>query len=197
MTNSLPSPSISLPFVEIRDGAGYLTVNGIQVLQPLFSAVQGIGGQITPDNLLAGSFRKAGPRTSGSAVTWTPAIAGSTVAGSPTYSNQTGVFIDIGPARLALFSITLTALGSPTGSVTVAGFPIPANTASGLLQAAWLSQWGGITLSGGYTQLGAYMAAGASALSIIQSGSGNAALALPVSGLGASSALTGGVLYLR
>lgn len=191
---NVPAPATSLPFV---DGRGFLTPSAVQFLQPLYTAVQGLAGPLGDDNAISGPYLLRLRGISPSMVSWTPTLAGSSTAGAQTYGTAWGAQIDIGPVRLALFSIVLTALdGATAGDVQVAGFPIPSNTGA-TLQAGWIGEFGGVTLTAGYTQLGLAVAPGVSVAGLVQSGSASAPLALPVAALSATSAVTGGVLFFR
>lgn len=187
---NVKNPVVSVPFVD-RDGM--LTVAAGQFLQGLANAAQAKGGPLGDDALAAPLFAR-GANISPSTVAWTPTLAGSTTAGAATYTTQTGLFIDIGIARLMLFTVALSAFSGAAGNAVIGGLPMPSN--AGLFnQAGWVSSWA-FTLTAGYTQIGLYGAPGTSTFGIIQSGSGNAPLALPVAGVGASAAITGGALVI-
>lgn len=58
--------------------------------------------------------------------TWTPTIAGSTTAGTPTYSVQVGSYERIGRFVHVQFNLQLSAwAGSPSGSALIGGLPFP------------------------------------------------------------------------
>jgi hypothetical protein len=133
----LPAPAVSFPFV---DEHGYLTVSAVQFLQPLAQAAQGLSGPLGDDSLFSGQLDRIRSVSSASSA-WTPTVAGATTAGAQTYGTQWGAQVDIGPVRLALFSIVMSALdGTTAGAVQIAGFPVPSSP-SAVLCAGWLGQW--------------------------------------------------------
>lgn len=58
---------------------------------------------------------------------WTPTLEGMTAAGVHTYSNQTGVYVKIGPVTFAWCQVFVTALGTGgnagSGGAQIAGLP--------------------------------------------------------------------------
>lgn len=193
-TGNLPAPATSFPFV---DKNGFLTTSATQFLQPLYQEVQGLGGALSDESLLSGPL-SASSMASASAAVWIPTVIGSATAGTQTYGSQFGLSIDVGPLRVAVFSVTLTGTGGGiAGDATVGGFLLPSNFAAGALQAGWLSQWSHVTLTASYTQLGLQFSAGASGATLMQSGSAQASIALPVGGLSSTTQITGGIAYVR
>jgi hypothetical protein len=139
------------------------------------------------------AFRGESP----SPISWTPVVAGSTTSGVQTYTTQSGVYCEIGPCELALFSIQLATVDAGiAGNVMITGLPIASN-ASGAAQGGWLSEWGNSTLGAGYTSLGVTLAAGVAQFGVIQAGSAKAPLALPASALSGTDVFIGGALYFR
>jgi hypothetical protein len=135
------------------------------------------------------------PVVSSSAVLWTPAIVGATTAGTQTYSAQYGFYGQIGPFILALFDVTLATLGgTAAGNCLITGLPIPCNTRWSEF-GGWLGVATGMTLTSGYSWGSCYMQNGASAITVVQGGSNEPALALPVTSLSGTARLSGGVLY--
>ena len=65
--------------------------------------------------------------------TWTPAFAGTTIAGTFTYNVQTGFYTRIGNRVFVNFFVGITAIAvAPTGNMTITGLPFPsANVANG------------------------------------------------------------------
>lgn len=139
------------------------------------------------------------PGISPSPIAWTPVLAGSTTAGTQTYSKQWGVYLEVGPLVIGMFSIALSALGGTiAGNVTITGLPILSNNSTGAqAQPGSLPLWGDITLGAGYTALGLDVAAGSNVIAVQESGSTLAPLALPVSGLSSTSILVGTIAYFR
>jgi hypothetical protein len=104
---------------------------------------------------------------------WTPTVAGTTITGSCTYTVQVGSYEKIGRVVFARFAILTSACGTtPTGNLTVAGFPFANNsTASdnGYCTMPLISGWTG---AAGYTMVGAFLGVSATVANIEESGSG-------------------------
>lgn len=135
-------------------------------------------------------------RSSPSPVLWKPVLVGSTTSGAQTYAVQSGLYAEFGPMSVASFSVTLTALDAATaGNLQIAGLPRPANdqqASSGVLGA-----WGNLTLTTLYTQLGLSIAPASANIALLQDGSLQAPLALPVTGGSSTMTLSGTVTYFR
>lgn len=191
----LPStPALSLPFGRVQGDKVFLLPQALQIFQTQVEALIGSGG--IADQVLLNSAKPNIQQIGSSSVSWTPTVAGSTTPGAQTYSSQIGLTVEAGPLRIAMFSITMTAKdGATAGNVTIAGLPQAASAS--LIQAGWLSSWGGVTVSAGVTQLGVQMAPSLDVASIMQSGSTLAAAPLTAAGLSATSSFVGGVLYFR
>ncbi|MEP4379762.1 MAG: hypothetical protein ABJ215_01175 [Alphaproteobacteria bacterium] len=83
--------------------------------------------------------------------TWTPTIAGATVAGVQTYAVQNGVYIKLGKLVVAWATITMTAKdGATSGNILIAGLPYMSGTASGFPSA--LNNVSNVNLDAGYSQ---------------------------------------------
>ncbi len=65
--------------------------------------------------------------------TWTPVIAGTTVAGSGTYSAQVGVWVKVGPLVYYTFQVAWSA-HTGTGNISITGLPFTSNSTGGNLQ---------------------------------------------------------------
>lgn len=62
--------------------------------------------------------------------TWTPAFAGTTIAGTFTYTAQQGYYIRIGNAFHIHCNLSISAIGvAPTGNLTITGLPFTATAA--------------------------------------------------------------------
>ena len=120
--------------------------------------------------------------------TWTPALAGGSVAGSQTYATQYGGYAKIGNLVIADFAIVLSNKDAATvGQLQINGLPINIG-ASVVAAGAGLSQWGGITFtSTAYFQLGAYANSGNSFLILTENGPGSS---IPSVILNSSAALS-------
>jgi hypothetical protein len=111
--------------------------------------------------------------------TWTPTLAGSTTAGSFTYSVQTGDYVRIGNTCFVRGRVRITGIGAaPVGDLRINGLPFTsvAIGASGNAGGGAFQLWQGITLPAGYTQLMWYVNQPVSYLNISRGGS-NAAQA--------------------
>ena len=118
---------------------------------------------------------------------WTPVVAGSSVAGSQTYLSQVGRWIKDGDLVTFWANVqTLTIGGTIAGNVTITGLPFTSSNISNFNQGV-NAIGGNITLSGGATSLAAFIAPNSAVISVDQQGSGIALTALPVSGLGTTS----------
>lgn len=209
-------PVATLPFTRMRaNGDGYLTAEALQFLQYLFAALSGSGSIVDVSTLSLPTFSgidvvgkfddlqkgELAPlqisEVSPTAISWTPFVAGDVTPGAQTYAIQWGLACYIGPLVLAQFSVVLTAKDAATaGNIVIAGLPMPAQT-SARTQAGWLSSYSNVTQGAGLTQLGVEVPAGASEFSLVGSGSGVAAVALPAAGLAANSTFKGGALFFR
>lgn len=65
-------------------------------------------------------------------VAWTPIITASTSASGQTYTTQAGSYIRSGKLILAYGRITLSAVGTLTGTVRIGGFPVACNATANL-----------------------------------------------------------------
>lgn len=140
------------------------------------------------------SYLQASP----SMVPWTPTIIGSTTPGAQTYTVQWGGYMVMGPAILALFNVSLSAVGGTiAGNVALGGFPFPAVFNATIQPQFGWTRFGNVTLAGGYTQINPFLAAGNSTALFSQSGSASAPATLPVTALSATSVFSGGMVYFR
>ena len=99
--------------VLITNGSGIASVNGIQ-----FPATQ----SASADANCLDDYEEG---------TWTPTVAGSSTAGTYTYSIRAGSYIKIGKTVVASFTLTtITASSAGTGGLTITGFPFTAGGGS-------------------------------------------------------------------
>lgn len=83
--------------------------------------------------------------------TWTPTIAGATVAGTQTYAVQSGFYTRIGNMVIAHFTVTMTAKdGATFGNILIAGLPYESADGSGF--AGSLNNVSNVDLNAGYSQ---------------------------------------------
>jgi hypothetical protein len=86
--------------------------------------------------------------------TWTPTIAGSTVAGANTYTLQNGVWTLSNGIMFVRGYVTLDVKDAAmSGGVLIAGLPAPVQNVSNRIATANFSAWAGLTFPAGYTQL--------------------------------------------
>lgn len=119
--------------------------------------------------------------------TFTPTLVGSTIAGTFTYTLQSGNYTRNGRIVFVTAHISISAITvAPTGNLQLGGLPFTSGTPDpGTLN---LSDYTGFTLGAGYSQLGARMNASAKTALLIKSGSAIQALVLA----GGALALIGG-----
>ncbi len=122
---------------------------------------------------------------------WTPALAGASVAGTQTYSSRVGRYIRIGDLVTVFGTIVMTAKDAATaGTATITGLPFTASTVASLEPGgAAVQDWENIFLIANYTCLGIAVASGAATATLQQSGSGQPGLPLNTTGIIATSAL--------
>ena len=130
--------------------------------------------------------------------TWTPVLRGSGVAGTQTYSAQTGVYVVTGDMVTAWFRITTSAIdAATTGNVQITGLPFTQTASeSTSLVGGTISRWDGITVSGARTFLHCEIVGATSTIAILQDGSALGSIALPVTGL-APGSIWGMVTYAK
>lgn len=133
-----------LSAADIQSGAAFeVQYDGsrFQVMTPGPLPVQ--AGAVTGSNLTMTSGRFLGRSTAGTgaieeftyttATSWTPVIAGSSVAGTQTYTNQIGRYYQIGNIIFFWFRVTLSAKdGTTAGSFRITGLPTAASNISSL-----------------------------------------------------------------
>jgi hypothetical protein len=108
--------------------------------------------------------------------TWTPTLAGSTVAGAHTYTLQQGTWKRDKATGLTEVSGTLTVSvvdAAMAGAVEIAGLPFKAqNTTANLNGGASINFWTGITLPAGYTHISGLIGQNANKIGFRRGGSG-------------------------
>jgi hypothetical protein len=130
-----------------------------------------------------------------SAGAWTPGLAGTATAGSPTYTLQVGSYEQIGRLITVRFAVAVSALGSPTGNMTITGIPFAAASTASDLGMCFFSQMTGVTLDSGYTTLSAVIAPGASTIGVGENGSGQTYTTTGVGKFAAATTLLGYCSY--
>lgn len=128
-------------------------------------------------------------------LSWTPTLFGSSTAGTPTYSVQSGSYVQIGKLIVAQFQITLSAIGGMTGNVRLGGLPVSAAAVS-YLGVSGIMMNSGVTLSANYHFLTTLVVNSGTFSYLFQNGTGQPAIELPVSGITDTSSIIGSVAYL-
>lgn len=119
--------------------------------------------------------------------TFTPVFAGTTVAGTPTYSLQTGFYTKIGNMVFYVANIILTGLGGATGNAQITGLPFALETGVN-----WFAncQWGSITFTANYTTVTPVALGGGTSIAMQKSGgAGVVATILTIAECGATTRL--------
>ncbi len=128
--------------------------------------------------------------------TWTPVVAGDSVAGTQTYSVQNGHYVRIGKMVWCDFYINMSALGGTTaGNIYIGGLPFTVGTGTNYISGGTLGAWGNITLTALYTQLNLRAVAGSTFAYLGQSGSAQGAANIGVAGISATTDLRGTIQY--
>ncbi len=84
--------------------------------------------------------------------TWTPTIAGSSTAGTPTYTVQNGLYIRIGSMVTVWFDVAYSAIsGSPAGDLTLGGLPFTSSSSTNYFASGCGVTTGGATWPASHT----------------------------------------------
>lgn len=129
--------------------------------------------------------------------TWTPAVAGSSVAGAQTYSGRVGYWQRVGDIVNAQCSLTMSVKdGTTAGNIRITGLPFtyPGAFASGIVGCA-IGGWGAVTLDAGYTQLLSALQAGNNFLELTEAGSTQALAFLPAANIGNATRIYFSIVY--
>ena len=122
---------------------------------------------------------------------WTPTIVGSTIAGTFTYTAQAGSYRRFDDWCFVVGHITISAITvAPTGNLQIGG--LPRTSATGIPGTLHMSDYTGITLGAGYSQLGARVNTSDTKATLTKSGSAIGAVFVP----GGALALVGGAAEL-
>ena len=131
--------------------------------------------------------------------TWTPTIAGSTTAGTQTYSQQVGTYIKIGTDVVAWCRILMTALdGTTAGNIMIAGLPFTVTNASpNQIYAGTIAAINNIAHVATMTQFGLRAIPNSTTAGLIEFGqlAGGASASVPVASLAATTAIQATLLY--
>ena len=130
---------------------------------------------------------------------WLPTWTGSATAGSYTYTNQFGEYYIISnfvflTGRISISAITV----APTGVLQIGGLPYTASAQGSNISGSMAAgEWGGLTLTAGYTYVSGNIASNSIVITLRQSGSGLAAGNIGVAGLGATASMIFSAVYTK
>jgi hypothetical protein len=99
---------------------------------------------------------------------WTPAMYGSTIAGTPSFSNQIGSYIRIGKIVIATFRVKLSSKGGMTGDVFIGGLPYAIASGTQFQFTGGLSIITGVTPASNHMVNISCPSAGGNALMLVQ-----------------------------
>lgn len=128
-----------------------------------------------------------------------PALRGSTVAGSNTYTTRTGQYIKMGRLVYVNIVIILSAKdGAMAGNVEVSNLPFPALVTASIPMALAVSQYNFITFTAGNTQLLFRIdnETDTSSASLLQSGSNQGATFIPAASIANDSVIFASGTYI-
>lgn len=125
------------------------------------------------------------PFTSENIGTWTPSVKGTTIAGTFTYTNQSGHYTRLGNLVFAFGTVSISAIAvAPTGNLRIAGLPFTPDTlGEGKAGTTHINDWNGLTLGAGYTSIGGWVVNATTEIAITESGSNIQDAFLPAAGL--------------
>lgn len=126
---------------------------------------------------------------------WTPTLAGSTTAGTPTHTVQVGSYEKVGRMVVARFNVQITNKGGMAGNVWVTGLPYTvANVANDGGRMA-VTGMGGVTLDAGYAIVTAVASINTARLSLSETGSALTTIFLPVVNIADATFINGMGIY--
>ena len=125
---------------------------------------------------------------------WTPVLAGSTIPGTHTYSQQVGRYTQVGNSVNIWFRVTLTALdGTATGSATITGLPFTSSNVGHPFQG--LFGCNPISHQVGYNQFAMVVNANATVITMQEIGDNIATANVLITNLHNTTIITGAVTY--
>lgn len=153
---------------------------------PVVTGAQ-FGAPVIPATSLGGIYAIRGVRQK-----WTPTITSSGTIGTVAYATQLGTFWYDGSLSILSFNLSISSFTGFTGNISIAGFPIVGNAATGQNLPCTIQSQSGITLGAGYTVLtGVLAGGGATQFQITESGTGVSTIQAPASIFGSSFTITG------
>ncbi len=123
--------------------------------------------------------------------TWVPVLAGSTTAGTPTYSARSGTWFRNGNEITVHFMVQVSALGGPTGNMSITGLPRYSSATANELGTCAFNYYSGWTADTGFTALVGLVANNGNTIQLYEIGSGKTAQSTPVSNYAAATQLQG------
>jgi hypothetical protein len=123
---------------------------------------------------------------------YTPVLSGTSTAGTPTYSVQTGRFNVIGNQCFVSGRISITALGSPTGDMQIS-LPLPAVNSPTLSHVCTL-RTSGLSFTGSRTYFLGAVASNSDQMTLFQEGTGGS-LALAPSNFSGTDTIIWSIVY--
>lgn len=178
--------------------AGTLTGTTLasNVVTSSLTSVGTLGSVTVSGSAAVGSLTINSTAFSYTAGTWTPVLAGTGTAGTPTYQTHVGSYEQIGRLVVARFNIITTALGgSPTGNMTITGLPFATANTTDDAGRCFVSGMSGVTLTASYTFVGGAISPGTSTITLTQGGSGQTGTAIATTGFAAATTLVGSCEY--
>ena len=194
-TGTVTGPASSTDNAVARfDGTGGKTLQNSAFIVDDTGHVTSFGGQITFPATQAAS---AGANTLDDYEegTWTPAVAGSSTAGTQGYTSRDAVYVKVGRAVLAPYYVVMSSKdGTTAGNVRITGLPFTSDTTTNLYSAAPIAQWK-FDLSAGYTSVGAYHYPNTTLIEFAEMGDNVAAQVIAAAGLLADTNISGALNY--
>lgn len=141
------------------------------------------------------TLSSAGAVTLGSRGTWTPVIAGSTTAGTATYTTQVGSYEVLGRTVIARFDIVTSALSGGSGNATITGLPVTAANTTGDAGTCTIAQATGVTTDSGYTAIAGVVSPNTAVVTLYENGSNKTGQPDAVGNLAAATTLVGTCIY--
>ena len=126
---------------------------------------------------------------------WTPTLLGSSTAGAPTYTAQTGTYFKIGKNVVATFFIVTTALGSPAGNMEIGGLPVSSSATANINGNCVVSGFTGWTAQTGYTTLNAQVNTNTTTAVLFESATAKTNANAAVGEFAAATTLVGFCIY--
>lgn len=106
----------------------------------------------------------------GEARAWVPHVAGSTVAGSPTYKDRSGQYWQVGGATYLTFNVSTTSLGNAAGSLLISNLPIASGGKGVDAGQCWLTAVNGYKFSTSYGIMGGQIGSNSKVIQLLESG---------------------------